>query len=539
MIRDLNQSDSSFAICDAKVCIVGAGTAGIYLAHILCKLGIQVVLLETGNTLACKPEFSDHICEQRGLRYRGSDLGRSFGLGGTSVLWGGQMIPLTESDIGPRLHIGFEGWPIGYADIAKYFSLVQQEFGLDKYGTSSHLESARCLQENFPDLNNFSDDFDLRLSKWLPFKKRNFAKNFAHELANNDGLTVWLNASVVSMNSSTQGIDNVISSIVAQSPNGRKLSVNPSRVVICAGALESTRLLLAFDEATDGSITNAGAPLGRYFADHLSLTCGHFVCRDWRRFNLALAPIFNKGVMQTPRLEIKGLTQQKLKLTSAFAHFAFVTRGNTGFDIVRNVLRRRQGEKASLGLNAASLLEVVKDLSAMVFWRIVHRRLLIPRKADLLFQIDIEQMPNINSRLILSEDLDALNRKRLAIDWQIKAEDLQVIHKVAELVRVAWQNSSLREVADLELVLPDALDSFATAYDVYHPTGSIRMGASSTNSVVDRDLRVWGTSNCYVSSTAVFPSAGSANPGLMHLALTARLADFLAQSLHIRGVNIP
>jgi choline dehydrogenase-like flavoprotein len=53
------------------------------------------------------------------------------------------------------------------------------------------------------------------------------------------------------------------------------------------------------------------------------------------------------------------------------------------------------------------------------------------------------------------------------------------------------------------------------------------MGSKPINSVVDSELRLWGCPNCYVSSTAVFPLAGSTNPGLTHLALTARLADHL------------
>jgi choline dehydrogenase-like flavoprotein len=56
------------------------------------------------------------------------------------------------------------------------------------------------------------------------------------------------------------------------------------------------------------------------------------------------------------------------------------------------------------------------------------------------------------------------------------------------------------------------------------------MGNTTANSVVDRHLRVWALDNGYISSTAVFPSAGSANPGLMHLALTARLAEHIAKT---------
>ena len=535
MIRNLNQFEESGAICSTKVCIVGAGTAGIFLAQQLSRLGFQVVMLEAGDALARKPEDVDQKCEQRGIRYRGADLGRSFGLGGTSALWGGQMIPLAESDMGPRPAVGFDAWPIRHAEVAAYFPVVRQQLNLGVGSGASGAENSSQQANRFAALRKLGRNFDLRLSEWLPFKKRNFAKGFADTLARDAAVTVWLNATVVGMTWSGFSANSQIETITAVSPNGRRLLVRPSVVVICAGALESTRLLLEFDEATGGSITTDGAPLGRYFADHLSVTCGRFVCRDWRRFNLAVGPIFEKGVMRTPRMELTGSAQERLALTSAFAHFTFVTQGNTGFDVVRSILRRRQGEQRGVSFSPQLLWRVIADLVAMAYWRGVYRRLWIPRKAELLLQVDIEQTPNAESRLTLSQQRDALNRKRLVIDWQIKPADVRVIRRVAEITIDAWQNSSLREIADLQLILPTDFESFASLYDVYHPTGSLRMGTSSANSIVDQNLRLWRTNNCYVTTTAVFPSAGSANPGLTHLALTARLAEHLAKRLYPTG----
>jgi len=531
LIRNLNLTEDAESVCDAQVCIIGAGTAGIFLAQQLRNLGMQVVMLEAGDNVARKPEEVDQRCEQRGIRYRGAEDGRSFGIGGTSVLWGGQMIPISKSDMGARPAVGFEAWPIDYAEVASYLPIVRQQLGLSDPADSTEEMNADLQQRKFPVLFQLSNDFNLRLSEWLPFKKRNFAMTFADRLNSDDGLTVWLNATVVDMVRSSSPTVSRIETITAQSLNGRKLLVRPSFVVISAGALESTRLLLEFDDASERSITRSGAPLGRYFADHLSVTCGRFVCSDWRRFNLAVSPIFEKGLMQTPRLELAGLAQQKKGLTSAFAHFTFVTLGDTGFDVVRNVLRRRQGEQQSLNFSPALLGRVVTDVSAMAFWRFVYQRLRIPRGADLLLQVDIEQTPNADSRLYLSGERDGLNRKMLVIDWQIKPEDIRVIRSVADLTIAAWQSSTLTDFADLELTLPDDFDSFATLHDVYHPTGSVRMGNSAASSVVDKDLRLWTVDNCYVTTTAVFPSAGSANPGMTHLALTVRLAEHLEKSL--------
>ena len=535
MIKDLSLAEAPGLVQRVPVCIIGAGTAGIFLAQELRRHGIGVLVLEAGDALARKPEELGQTCVQRGIRYRGAELGRSFGLGGTSVLWGGQLLPMARADLEARPAAGFAAWPLTYEEIAAYFPAVRQALGLGAASAGDETADAAVLAKQFPILRDFGSDFDLRLSTWLPFKKRNFTKGFAKTLQGDAALTVWLNAAVVGMTRSPTPGRATLETVTAQSPNGQMLKVRAEIFVVCAGALESTRLLLAYDEATAGSITAGGAPLGRYFADHLSVPCGRFVCRDWRTFNQAVGAIFQRGLMRTPRLELSATTQQAQALTSAFAHFTFITHGDTGFDVVRNILRRRQGEAQPLELTPALLGRVVTDVSAMAYWNIINKRLWIPRRAEVHLQVDIEQAPNPESRLTLSDDRDWLGRKRLIVDWAITPEDVRVIRKVAELTVAAWQQSPLREAADLQLTLPEAFDRFETLYDVYHPTGTLRMGTSPADSVVDKDLRLWAAENCYVSSTAVFPSAGSANPGMMHLALTMRLAAHIVRRLRAQG----
>ena len=60
-----------------------------------------------------------------------------------------------------------------------------------------------------------------------------------------------------------------------------------------------------------------------------------------------------------------------------------------------------------------------------------------------------------------------------------------------------------------------------------HPSGTCRMGFDELSGVVDRDNRVFGTSNLYVSGACVFPTSGTANPTLTVVAMTLRLADHL------------
>ena len=54
--------------------------------------------------------------------------------------------------------------------------------------------------------------------------------------------------------------------------------------------------------------------------------------------------------------------------------------------------------------------------------------------------------------------------------------------------------------------------------------GATRMSATAANGVVDKDCRVHGMQNLFVSSSSVFPTAGWSNPTLTIVALALRLA---------------
>ena len=523
MINNLKQIDNDEITVTAQVCIVGAGTSGIFLAQELSRFGIQSVLLELGDRSISRPSEIDEQCLQEGILYKGAEQGRGFGLGGTSALWGGQMIPLSPSDLEERPHLSLSAWPISYSELCPYFLQVKERLGLKIIDKEKAFN-----QKYFSDLSHFGDNFDLRISDWIPFKKRNFSQASAYTLDNDPRIEVWLNSVVTKLEVDDALGKKKIRFIEAKSSNSKTLKVQAQYIVICSGALESTRLILLLDESSNGLVTSLGSPVGRYFSDHLSITGGNIKCQQWHSYNAQIAPVFHGGLMRSPRLELSRHAQKKYNLTSAFIHFTFITSGNTGFDFIRNLLRKQQGEKIKSNFSSIPINQIIQDTFSIALWRGIYQRLWIPRQADFFLQIDIEQLPNWNSKISLSNNqLDSFGRKKLIIDWRINPDDIRAFNTIANLAKESWEASCLKNFADLELVLNPNPDNLESIYDVYHPTGSLRMGSSPQNSVVDSNLKLWALENCFISSTAVFPTAGSANPGLTHLALTARLAQHI------------
>ena len=95
MIFDLAVSEK-FDLTDTneRIVIVGTGPVGIYLAYCLLKARQSVILIEAGARIA---DLSRNSIATRsvGREFVGHKLGRTFGLGGTSVVWGGQLAEST------------------------------------------------------------------------------------------------------------------------------------------------------------------------------------------------------------------------------------------------------------------------------------------------------------------------------------------------------------------------------------------------------------------------------------------------------------
>ena len=63
-----------------------------------------------------------------------------------------------------------------------------------------------------------------------------------------------------------------------------------------------------------------------------------------------------------------------------------------------------------------------------------------------------------------------------------------------------------------------------------HHTGTCRIITKNYGGSVDENLKVHGTNNMYIASSAVFPSPSHANPTFTIIALSIRLAELLKKS---------
>lgn len=506
---------------DTQVVIIGAGIAGLVLAKQLADLGIPCVLLESGGLEEVENDLLYTDVDFRRRPYGGATKGRSRCLGGTSVKWGGALLPFRETDFKPRRNPRLPDWPIRSSDLAPHVKTAEYLFGLD------HSTYDAVLTDLLVTLPTFV----AREAKWPSFKNRNVTVLFG-DIAEGRGATeVWLNATVRRFDIK----EGTVREVTAFGSHGQTLTVKAQQVVLCAGAIETTRLMLLLDQNTKGKVVAGRKHLGRYFQDHLSLPLARIETTNPTRLNEFFGFRFTGRVMRSLRFE-----QGTAGEVAGFVHVAPRTLGPTGFDALRDFMRSLQRRKPDLW----ALLKTLRHssyLARLVWWRFVKKRLLWPGPAEYDVHFVIEQLAYPENRIVLGAREDQLGHPVAEIDWDISEEDAQELDRFRKAFEQFWSESGLEGQGRL-IWTADAqeatINGVRAMEGIYHPVGTTRMAEGPDDGVVDRDLRVFGLSNLYLGATSVFPNGGSANPTMTLILLILRLAKHLeAQCIPPSGLN--
>jgi hypothetical protein len=512
-VVDLRQIDSIGSEVTADVCIVGAGAAGLVLAVALARTGVRVAVLEAGGkTCADGNVLGIEAVSPDG--YGAATKGRVFGLGGTTAVWGGQLVPhgLVDTDEAPDA--GFDFWRhllgiIG-RQAARVLELLGLGWALDEFGRGGLLPS------EIPGAFR-RRGIGIVVGVWLPFRKRNLSW-LLRKVSDRAPLDVYLCAPVVDWDVVPVSSGRArIRSMIARTPQ-RTLRVNAKYFVVAAGAIESTRILLTLNQRYGCRLIDQKRAIGRYLSDHVSCTIADVDPLSRLACAEIFGPRFRKGAMCTYRFVD---LRRAGRLPRGFAHFIF-EHNNTGFELAKLFLLSLQ-QRAVPRVSFGQLASGAWGLCLIGYERYFRRRLYVAEGTPVHLQLDLEQAPRFSNRIELTERTDATGLPVPVIHWSLHEEDYQAIRHAAQTFLERWPT----EIG--VLLVPRDLDGNGVKpHDVYHPVGTCRMGVD-VEAVVDPSLRVYDTENLFVLSTAVFPSAGSANPTFSLLCLAMDLAERLGQ----------
>jgi choline dehydrogenase-like flavoprotein len=462
------------------VCIVGSGPAGAVLAAGLARRGARILLVEGGPLPAAyQRNLGKDICNldsiSQYLPYP-AEGSHFLGDGGTSNIWNGNVPRMQPFDFDSRNPYvpSNAPWPVTYKELDQYYQKAEQE--LFVHGDRSTPYSPPRTQP-FPYLLDPSGN-TINL-KGLLDGHGYVVERVPH--------TLW------------QG--NIV--------NVRDTHVSPFRSSGKGRFLRGawvTRVLIDSGQQVTG--------LEARTLDHKTMTIRA------RYYVLAC------GGIETPRLLLRSRSAE-------FPHGI----GNRSDLVGRYFMEGPRVHVGTAKLPASRKYANPKDEEA-VSWQFYHEmkkhRLggaifefsLSPTESTLALYAVLEMKPSDSNRVVLSEKYKDC--------FGLPAAD--VIIAMSDHERKTWRH--LKKIG--RRVFTDlGAKSFALGSGEVdwcdHHMGTCRMGDDPETSVVDRNLKVHGIENLYVTGSAPFVTAGVGGPTLLLTALSLRLSDHLGEKIRRPG----
>ncbi len=494
---------------EADVAVVGGGPAGITLARAFAGSGVEVCVVEAGGLQPDSEVQALYQGENAGIEYPLSAM-RMRMFGGSSNHWGGYCRPLDPIDFEARDWVAYSGWPFGIEELAPY------------YGPAN--EIVEVAPAEYQDLSYWSQTTGDTLPPlatgrmWLRFvhfsPPTRFGEKYGPELERAENIRVLLNANVVNIQAAAEG--RAVSGLDVRTLNGLSHTVKARYYVVACGGLENARILLLSNNVVPAGLGNQNDLVGRFFMEHPHLPgfC-EIVVADLQR----LPPIYRD------RLPVHGhFVKAAFNPAEAFLREHRLLNATFMGGVAGEY---RKGDKAST--------ETEKG-AAHADMLMAAQRFLADGKGPLKagdpdylgvwlgMGCACEQVPNPDSRVMLSSERDVLGLPRMRLDWRLTEQDrhslLQHMHSLAFEMGALGIGRLVLNVADDDQ-WPEHVEGGA------HHMGTTRMHDDPRQGVVDRNSKVHGVDNLYVAGSSVFPTSGAANPTLTIVALTLRLADHL------------
>jgi choline dehydrogenase-like flavoprotein len=508
-----------------RIVIVGGGTLGIYFGVLMARQGREVVIIEAGNESL--GNFSPETFESVGFPHRGIKIGRSKSLGGTSNLWGGQLVEFQRADFAGREWLPDSKWPVSYEEIARYYSSTYRNLGVD----TNQMSDAKVFEDLRTKKPKFGAGIELFLTRWL--KIPSLAAAFHQELESSPKIRVLLNHTVVGF----EGDGDTVRCLQVVDGNKKSHRVDGGSFVLASGTIEITRLLLhASSQSTWPVPWRTNENVGCYFQDHIGGRVGEVRPLENKRFLDVFSHIVLKGSKFQPKLRYENVVLENEKVMNMHSMLHFESSISENLVFLKQFLKAALYHRKLSGFAGSikNLLACSRHLPPLIWRYIVQNRVFVPIGSKISFVLQSEQTPLKSSRITIDKQrLDGNGLPKVILDWKLGYSEFPAMRDFALRCREALKDSGLAELQILPGLLNQEEAFFGTMSDNYHHVGGARMGWTQDDGVVDANLKVFGTSNMYVLGAATFRTASNANTTFVALSFATRLAENLAKEAEV------
>lgn len=451
----------------AQVVIVGAGPVGLTLARELAG-SADVLVLEAGGFKNDKEQQALLSGECVGLPYPLTES-RARQFGGSSVLWAGYCAQFDEHDFHVRDWIPQSGWPFRIEEIRRYYAKVGGLLNLGDVNFDPHDIAKRSgLYVPF-------DQERFMLTVWrFGSPTARFGDFLRAEFEASTRVTTLIHANVVDIKLSPDR--SRVKEVVIRTLNGRQGRVSLDLCILACGGLETSRILLNANSQVSHGVANDTDMVGRCFMEHPHLSIPSLLITNREMFeSWTQRTTYDDGTKKfTPTVGLSARVQKEAGIGNARVH-------------VYRTPDMNLDETPKVGLF-------------------------------------MEQIPNPESRVVLSDTTDVLGMRRLRLDWRLADLDGKSYEETARLVAEEFVRIGVGNLVGP--IKPFAHIQNSVLHS-NHQLGTTRMSKDRNDGVVDPNCRVHGLTNLYIIGGSILPTVSWANPTFTVLALTLRLANYL------------
>jgi hypothetical protein len=528
------------------LCLVGTGPVGMAIALECERLGLEVLVLETGeNGINPALAAASHAEIVDADRHAAMEIAVVRSLGGTSWTWGGRCVPYDDIDFAPRPFVADAEWPMSHDEIRPWYKPAAEYLlcGSDEamYPYKRKLTAGITIDA---------------VERWAR-ESRVILEHRAKLLAS-ARIHISLNSTVTGLNMVADG--ETVESLVVQTPKGAT-TVKAKQFVLAMGGVETTRLLLNVQRNHPAAFGGVDGPLGRYYMGHISGKIASIIFDDpkgiedldfkldphltgfaafiRRRFMLTTEAQLEHRVLNTafwpdnPAFYDPG--HKSGVLSSVWLALVFPPSGRK---LLSEAIRLAHiGPKpfpfaAHLRNAILGAPRGAKDIYGILRDRFIRK----PKKPGFLvsnrggkyaLHYHAEQIPIAESRIQLSDETDQYGMVRARIDLKFTEQDVQSVLDSHDVLDKGLRANGMGRLEYFYTGEKLRAKVWEQAADGFHQVGTTRMGTEAASSVVDPNLKVHGLGNLYVASSSVFPTSGQANSTMLAVAFGVRLVHHL------------
>lgn len=548
MLRTATDLEAS-AVLDCDLCIVGAGAAGLALAHEYAGSGLRVIVLAGGGfkeTKAAQSLYGGTVLDPKHHSWPHKYRVRRFG--GTTNIWGGRCLELDDIDFERRDYVPESGWPFGRRELDPYYLRASNycESGAPLF------DAAQALPDQpAPMVPGLSADSIISSTIERFSRPTDFGKLLRRHLEDSPTVTVLLDGQCLRLSGNEAGT--AVDAALCASTKGNRFTVRAREYVLAAGGIETTRLLLASRDAEASPLPITSPWLGRGYMCHLIGTAGvarFIVPPETIQYGYHRSA---DGIYCRRRFWVSPEEQRRLGILNVIFRLHHAPVNDPAHrdpvlsamylvkDLILYEYSRKMREERSWKQFAGHLRNVATrpvELSKFAAYWIRHRNLsprqlpsvvLFSKDASYSIEFQSEQAPDPSSCITLDDTRDALGMRQTRIDWRCNELDVVSVQQSYRLLKQAFERDRVGTVEFDEAVLEDQIREYGAVGG--HHIGTARMASSPAAGVTDANAALFGIANCHIASSAVMPTSGTANPTFTIVALALRLADHLKQKL--------